>query len=359
VIEGPRAHVRLEALRRNLQAVRRAAPAAQVLAVVKANAYGHGLVPVARALEQCDGLGVARLGEALALREAGLSTPIVVLEGAFRVDELDAAAAHRLDIVVHAEWQIEMLEARHAGERIRVWVKVDTGMNRLGLRVEETAAALDRLSRCRIVAEAPRLMTHLATADELDDPMTRMQVECFLALGRDFGHLERSVANSAGVLAWPETHLEWVRPGIMLYGISPLPDRDAISLGLEPAMSLETSVIALRAVRAGEGVGYGATWRASADARIAIAAIGYGDGYPRHLPSGAPVLVRGIEAGIAGRVSMDMIAIDVSHIPAARVGDTVELWGRGLPVERVAAAAGTISYELVCGISQRVSVAWG
>lgn len=357
MIAGPRARVGLSALRHNLAAVRRTAPSARVLAVVKANAYGHGLVPVARALGDSDGFAVARLDEALLLRRAGVNGTIVVLEGAFAAGELDQVAAHALDVVVHAWWQIELLESRSERRTFRIWLKVDTGMNRLGFRVEECGAALERIRACPAVDGVPRLMTHLALADALERCGTRTQLERFAAAAGSSG-CELSIANSAGVLAWPESHADWVRPGIMLYGVSPFSDRIAGSLGLEPAMTLETSVIALREVKAKESVGYGATWVASEDCRVAIAAIGYGDGYPRHLPSGAPVFVSGQIAPLVGRVSMDMIAIDVSGVPDIAVGSTVELWGRNLPVEHVASAAGTIAYELVCGISQRVAVTW-
>ena len=357
MIAGPRARVRLAALRHNLACVRRVAPASRVLAVVKANAYGHGLVPVARALGDSDGFAVARLDEALLLRRAGVNGPIVVLEGAFGAEELDQVASHALDVVVHAWWQIELLESRREPDTCRIWLKIDTGMNRLGFRVEESGAALARIRACPAVGAAPRLMTHLALADEVEHPGTRRQIERFETAALSSG-CELSIANSAGVLAWPESHADWVRPGVMLYGVSPFAGRIAAALGLQPAMTLETSVIALREVKAGEAVGYGATWVAPEDCRVAIAAIGYGDGYPRHLPNGSPVFVAGQIARLVGRVSMDMIAIDVSRVPDVAVGTTVELWGRNLPVEHVASAAGTIAYELLCGISQRVAVTW-
>ncbi|HSN70427.1 MAG TPA: alanine racemase [Steroidobacteraceae bacterium] len=358
MIAGPRARVRLDSLRHNLATVRRAAPGARVLAVVKANAYGHGLVPVARALERSDGLAVARLGEALALRQAGVGGTVVVLEGAFSSEELDAAANHGLDLVVHAWWQIELLEAFAQRDRFRVWLKLDTGMNRLGFRGEEAAAALERIRACPAIRDRPKLMTHLAVADETGHPGTRRQLDRFAALVAADPQCERSIANSAGVLAWPQAHGDWVRPGIMLYGISPFAGQTGTELGLEPAMTLETSVIALRELTAGETVGYGATWRAPRDCRVAIAAIGYADGYPRHLPNGSPAAIRGRIVPLAGRVSMDMIALDVTTVTGVAVGDTVELWGRGVAVEQVATAAGTIPYELVCGISQRVAISW-
>jgi alanine racemase len=227
-------------------------------------------------------------------------------------------------------------------------------MNRLGFRPEAALAAYHRLRGCAAVGEI-RLMTHFASADEPTDPATRAQIERFARAAAGLG-LERSFCNSAGVLAWPEAHAEWVRPGIMLYGASPLPGRTGADEGLRPVMTLSTGLIAVREVAAGEAVGYGAAWRAAAPARVGIAAMGYGDGYPRHAPSGTPVLVNGRATTTLGRVSMDMLAVDLTAQPEAAVGDPVLLWGPGLPVERVAAAAGTIAYELLCRLKARVPV---
>jgi len=323
--------------------------------VVKANGYGHGLVPTARALGGADAFGVARLSEALALRGAGLAHPLVLLEGVFTHGELDLAAAHRLEIVVHSFEQLSMLEAWRGSRSLRVWLKVDTGMNRLGVRMDDFALALQRLRACASLRDAPRLMTHLACADELDNPRTEVQIEKFRQIADSLA-LERSIANSAGLLAWPNARAEWVRPGLMLYGIAPFANQTGADLGLQVAMTLTTRLIAIRDLVAGEEVGYGSTWRAQQATRIGIAAIGYGDGYPRQIPSGSPVLVRDQALKIAGRVSMDMIAIDLTGFAAAQVGDRVELWGAGLPAEKIADCARTIPYELVCGISQRVSV---
>jgi alanine racemase len=352
---GPRAIIDSAALKHNLNVVRSHAPQSKVMAVVKANAYGHGIVPTARALNGADAFGVARLPEALALRAAGLAHPIVLLEGVFTREEIDAAAAHRLEMVVHSWEQIDQLETWRGSRPLRVWLKVDTGMNRLGFRIEEFPVAWQRLRSIPVLRDAPRLMTHLACADSVDDPRTSIQIAKFRALADTLG-LERSIANSAGLLAWPDARVEWVRPGLMLYGIAPFPKQTGAQVGLRPVMTLATRLIALRSVTVGEEVGYGGTWRATRDARIGIAAIGYGDGYPRQVGSGSPVLVRDRELKIAGRVSMDMIAIDLEGMPDARVGDEVTLWGRTLCVEQIAECAGTIPYELVCGISQRVTV---
>jgi len=325
------------------------------MAVIKANAYGHGLVGVARALQEADALAVARLEEAVAIRNAGLENRIVLLEGVFNADQLPLAGALGLDLVVHSPEQVAMVEAASLPRPVSAWLKVDTGMNRLGFRPEAARDAAARLSRCPNVAPGLRFMTHLACADERDEAMTARQVASFeAALEGLVGG--RSIANSAGLLWRADTRADWVRPGIMLYGVSPFAEGCGADLGLRPAMRLTSSVIAVKDVGAGERVGYGGVWTAARDARIAIVAIGYGDGYTRHLGSGTPVLVRDRRASLAGRISMDMIAVDVTGIPETRVGDEVVLWGGELPVEELARRAGTIPYELLCGVTQRVGV---
>ncbi|HEY6643406.1 alanine racemase [Povalibacter sp.] len=344
-----------DALRHNLAAVRRLAPDSRVLAVIKANAYGHGIVEVARALATADAFGVARIGEGLTLRAAGITGPIVLLEGVFSAVELQQAAAANFELVVHSLEQVSQLE-QSSGHRFDVWLKLNTGMNRLGVTPDEFSAARQRLQSCAAVGRV-RLMTHLFGAEETGGAGTQEQIARFLGLAAGL-NLERSIANSAGLIVWPEARTEWVRPGLMLYGISPLPEQESGHLGLRPAMTLTTQLIAVRRVPTGEGVGYNAIWRAGRDSLIGIAAIGYGDGYARNVGSGAPALVNGHPAQIAGRVSMDMTAIDVSDVPNARIGDTVVLWGEGVPAERVAPYADTIAYELVCGITQRVTRVW-
>jgi alanine racemase len=348
-----RAIVDTAALRANLARIRALAPRSRVLAIIKANGYGHGSVPVALALADADGFGVARLEEGVALRAAGVRQRIVLLEGVFDAAQLERAAAHELDLVVHAPEQVALLAAWRGGHVFEVWIKIDTGMNRLGFRPEDLPAAHDALARCPGVRRAFRYMTHLASADERDAAATAAQIARFQrALGGEPG--ECSIANSAGILGYPAALADWVRPGLALYGASPFHDADATSLGLQPAMSLVTRVIALKRVLTGEAVGYGGVWRAPRNSLLAIAAAGYGDGYPRNVASGTAVLLAGRRAKVVGRVSMDMLAIDATDLPRPAVGDSVMLWGPGLPVEAVAAAAGTIAYELLCGVSQRV-----
>jgi alanine racemase len=355
VTRAARATVDTAALQHNLRTVRRLAPRVRVMAVIKANAYGHGLVGTARALREADAFAVARIEEAVALREAGLDNAIVLLEGAFDAAHLPLAASLGFHLVVHSPDQLAMLEAALVSRPIAVWLKVDTGMNRLGFPPDEARRAAARLAACANVASSPRLMTHLSCADERDASVTDLQMQRFGAAIAELKG-ERSIANSAAVLWRQDSHADWVRPGLMLYGVSPFADQVGGQLGLRPAMELMSTVIALRTVRQGERVGYGGVWTAREESRLAIAAIGYGDGYPRRLGSGAPVLVRGHRAPLAGRISMDMIAVDVTRIPGVKIGDEVTLWGPGLPVEELARIAQTIPYELLCGVTQRVGV---
>lgn len=351
-----RAEISAAALRANLARIREVAPASRVMAVVKANAYGHGLVPTALCLSDADAFGVARIDEALALRGAGVRGRIVLLEGVFNAEQLAEAARQSLDIVVHEAEQLALLEAAPAGLRFVVWLKIDTGMNRLGFRPSAAQQALTRLDALGDRVIDLRLMTHFASADERDSALTRQQLARFDVLTHE-RKAALSLANSAALFALPESRADWVRPGLALYGVSPFADRVGASLGLVPAMRLVSTVIAVREVPAGETVGYGGIWRATRDSRIAIVAGGYGDGLPRSLPNGTPVLVRGARGELAGRVSMDMIAVDVTRIDEVRVGDEALLWGPELPVEEIAAHAGTLSYELLCAVSQRVPLA--
>jgi alanine racemase len=323
------------------------------MAVIKANAYGHGLVPAAKALAETDGFSVARLDEGLALRAAGLANRILLLEGVFSAEQLAVAAQQRFDLMVHSVEQLELLEGRAGTDVISVWIKVDSGMNRLGFRTEHFADAYARLRRVANVAPEPTLVTHLANADDRRDTKTVAQLQAFAAATAALQGA-RSIANSAALLAWPDTRADWVRPGLVLYGLSPFPSGTGADLGLRPAMTLQTEVIAVKDVREGETVGYGGAWRAPRDSRMAVVAAGYGDGYPRSVESGTPLLVNGRRAPIVGRVSMDMVTVDVTDLPGVATGDPVVLWGEGVPVEEVARHAGTIPYELICGVSQRV-----
>jgi alanine racemase len=344
------------ALQHNLQVVRRWAPRSRVMAVIKANAYGHGLVAVARALASADSFAVARVDEGLTLRRAGIETATVLLEGVFDREQLEAAAAARFELVVHTMEQVELLRGAGAGVRFKVWLKLDSGMNRLGFKGAEFGAALAALQGLPALQAPVNLFTHLASADAPERPTTTEQLTRFAAATRSLEG-ERSIANSAGMLSFPEAQADWVRPGLLLYGVSPFSGSIGTDFGLRPVMTLRSQVIAIKELSPGEQVGYGGDWTASRPTRLAVAAIGYGDGYPRNLASGAPVLVNEERAPLAGRVSMDMIGIDVTDLRRApALGDPVILWGAGLPVEEIAVWADTIPYELLCGISQRVAV---
>ena len=351
----PVATIDASALRNNLAVVRRMVPRSRVIAVVKANGYGHGMIRVARALADADGLGVARLADAVALREAGITQRILLLEGVFGTEQFALAAKEQCEIVVHSREQLDVLELFAGSHRFTVWLKLNSGMNRLGFRIEDFAAAHARLQRCSSVSLI-RVMTHFSSSEERGH-LTARQLKVFDDLVAPLG-LERSAANSAAVIGWPEAHQDWVRPGLMLYGMSPMPNQTAAELGLRPAMTLSTHLIAVQNIGVGEPVGYNGIWRAQRPTRIGIAAIGYGDGFPRGTRNGAPVLVAGREAPIAGRVSMDMISIDITDLPEAKPGDEVIVWGDGLPAERLAPYADTTCYELVCRVTSRVPLLW-
>ncbi len=349
----PRALIDHAALRHNLTRVRSAAPGRRIWAVVKANAYGHGLAEVAVGLAPAaDGLAVARIDEALALRRAGVSGPVLVLEGPHDPAELEQASRQRLEIVVHQPFQAELLEAAKLPRPLPVWLKVDTGMHRLGLAPEAAADLGTRLRDCRNCLGAPRWLTHLANGDDLKDPYTQRQ----LAQMQPFAGPDAvlSMANSAGILGWPASHGDWVRPGIMLYGVSPFIGELGPERGLRPAMSLEARLISVKRVPRGAPVGYGGSYVCPEEMPVGAVAIGYGDGYPRHAPSGTSVLVNGRRVPLIGRVSMDLITLDLRSQPQARPGDPVRLWGPDLPVAEVAAVAGTIGYELLCRLTRRL-----
>ncbi len=347
-----RAWLSAPALLNNLQRVRQYAPQAKVMAIVKANGYGHGLAWVAKTLHSADGFGVASVEEGATLRALDVRQPICLLEGFFHADELPALASMRLEPAIHHVRQLNDLEQATGIGPLDVWLKIDTGMHRLGFAPDAVADALQHLQACPNVGTI-NLMTHFANADNKFDATTRVQTELFLQLTKGVS-TARSLANSAAVVAWPTSHLEWVRPGIMLYGASPMIGQSAEALGLHPVMTLQTEIIAIHQRRKGEVVGYGGDFVCPVDMPVGVAAIGYGDGYPRHAPPGTPVLVGGKRLPLIGRVSMDMITLDLRLRPHTRIGDPVVLWGRGLPAEEIAEHTGTIAYELFCCVTQRV-----
>ena len=346
-----RATIHLDALRHNLAVARGCAPQSNLMAVLKANAYGHGLLPVAHTLaDEVEAFAVSCLEEALPLREAGLNHRVVLLEGFFEADEIPVFAARRLDAVIHQPWQIQALAEADIKDPIDCWLKVDTGMGRLGFLPDEASAAAEQLAALKCVGQI-RWMTHLAEADEPESPSTAQQMA-------KFGELiaapaQSTAANSAGTLHWRETHADWVRPGIMLFGASPfaVPEPHA---PLQPVMRLEARLISVKQLPKGHGVGYGGRFVCPEEMPVGIVSIGYGDGYPRHAPDGTPVQINGHTASLIGKVSMDMIAIDLRGIPQPAVGDLVILWGDQPSANVIADHCGTISYELFCRLTPRV-----
>lgn len=340
------------ALLHNLNIVKSLAPQSRVMAVVKANGYGHGLLRVAQGLNQADGFAVLGLEEAISLRESGFNQTILLLEGVFQPGELNEASSAGISLVIHHEAQILMLEEAVLVRPLSVFVKMNTGMNRLGFKPEYYAKAIARLESCKNVSQIT-LMTHFATADE------SIGVSQPLAIFRQNTHTMSypiSLANSAAILRHPETRADWVRPGIMLYGATPVSGTSAQSYKLRPAMSLMSEIIAIQTLKPGEGLGYGQRFTAEKIARVGIVACGYADGYPRHAPNGTSIAVAGKATRTLGRVSMDMLFADITDIPEAAIGSSVELWGEQVPVDEVAEAAGTVGYELLCALASRVPV---
>ncbi len=349
---APQVLIDRTALHHNLRRVRQAAPASRIWAVIKANGYGHGMERVAQALTDADGFAVARIDEAVRLRAAGIDKPLLVLEGVFDAEALRAAAAHQVAVTVHQTQQLELLEQTLLAHPIEVWLKVDSGMHRLGFRPEAVAAVAQRLQQTPALGVL-HLMTHLANADDPQDPANQDQCVRFDAIDTTpFAQL--SIANSAGLLAFSECQRDWVRPGIMLYGVSPFSKGSGEPLGLKPVMRFSAPVIAVNRYETGEAVGYGGSYRCPEPMPVAVIGVGYGDGYPRHVPGGTPVLLRGRRLPLVGRVSMDMICVDARELPDLQPGEPALLWGPGLPVEEIARRAGTIPYELLCGITGRV-----
>ncbi|QCI15237.1 alanine racemase [Pseudomonas putida] len=345
-----RALIDLQALRHNYRLARELS-GAKALAVVKADAYGHGAVRCALALEpEADGFAVACIEEALELRAAGIKAPILLLEGFFEASELALIAEHDLWCVVHSLWQLEALEATAVHKPLTLWLKLDTGMHRVGLHPKDYHDAYQRLLASGKVVRIV-LMSHFARADEPDADTTEQQIAVFQA-AREGLSAECSLRNSPGVLAWPQAPSDWVRPGIMLYGATPFEQPQAQAERLQPVMTLQSRVISVRELPAGEPVGYGAKFVGQRPTRVGVVAMGYADGYPRHAPSGTPVVVAGKRAELIGRVSMDMLCIDLTDVPEATVGSPVELWGKQVLASDLAQRAGSIPYQLFCNLKR-------
>lgn len=349
-----RAHINTTALLHNVERVRQCAPGKKIIAMVKANAYGCGLSSVVPALEgHVDAFGVACAEEAIALRALGSSSECVLFQGVFSAEELQIVVGLGLQCVVHEALQLQWLLATPLPAKIKIWVKINTGMQRLGFPPDELAAVMTALRKCPWVDDDIGLMTHLACSDDPDQESNHQQLQCFNNLSLQGKNITRSMANSAAIFALPDTHFDIVRPGIMLYGISPFANQTGTQLGLVPVMRLMSAVSTIHDYPPHSRVGYGGTWQSDKPARIGVVAIGYGDGYPRHISPNTPTWVRGAIAPIVGRVSMDMLTIDLTNCPTVQIGDEVELWGTHIPVETIAKSAGTIAYELICQTSSR------
>lgn len=351
---GAVARINLEAVRHNLRVAKQLAPGARAIAVVKANAYGHGDLTVAAALkDEAELFAVARFEEAQKLRAGGIRQPILLLEGFFNVAQLEYAARHDFHICIHQFAQLEALERTPLARPVTVWVKIDSGMHRVGFAPEQADEVFSRLARVAAVLQPVNAMTHFARADEPEQrAVTEAQIARFQQVTK--GRVKATaLCNSAGVIAFPEAHADYIRPGIMLYGITPFGDQQGSDVGLRPAMDFTTTLIAVREHKAGEPVGYAGSWVSPRDTRIGVIAVGYGDGYPRMAPPGTPVLVNGRRVPLAGRVSMDMATIDLGPDATDKVGDEVLLWGQGLAAEEVARHVGTIAYELVTRMTAR------
>ncbi len=349
-----RISIDLNAIKANLAHVRHLAPSSKVLGIVKANAYGHGAVAVARAIAPLvDTIAVSCMEEAQALRMEGVKSPLLLLEGAFTQAEWRDIAGQGMIAMIHSDYQWQWLQELAMPTPVMAWLKVDTGMHRLGLSLEQASEMMARMRSSGLIHDQLVLASHFASADEPDNPLNQQQYHRFSELHRKHPELLASLANSAAIMADPKYHLDWVRPGLMLYGVSPFGCEEVDKI-LRPAMTLSSQIIALREVKKGEFVGYGNRWCAAKPSLIATVAIGYGDGYPIAAKDGTPALVNGKEAYLAGRVSMDMLTLDVSHIHNVKIGDEVELWGKRLSVNRVARYANTIGYELLTRLPSRV-----
>lgn len=348
-------HIDTAALLHNVNRVKQCAPGTKIIAMVKANAYGCGLSSILPVLDgQVDAFGVASLEEAMALRAFGSRAECILFQGVFSADELHQVAALRLQCVVHQARQLQWLLDTPLATNIKIWIKINTGMNRLGFDPNELATTIDALVACPWVDNELGLMTHLACADEPQKALNQLQLQCFDELKFTHDAIVRSIANSAAILALPQTHVDVVRPGVMLYGVSPFANQVGMDLGLIPVMRLMSTVSAIHHLPPHASLGYGATWQSDKPSIIGVVPVGYGDGYPRHIAANTPTWVNGYTAPIVGRVSMDMLTIDLTDCPGVQEGDSVELWGHHVPVETIAKAAGTIAYELICQMSPRV-----
>jgi len=330
------------ALSHNFEQVKKFAPTSKILSMIKSNAYGHGMVWAANILkESSDGFGVALLSDAILLRKSGIKNKIVLLRGVYNLDELKLALEIDIDMVVHNQEQIKLIQETNPS-KLNIWLKVNTGMNRLGFDPTEIAGVYNKLKKYNIV-----LLTHFSSADELANPITKSQMDIFNSINLN---IPKSLAHSAGILGWKESHADWVRPGLMLYGVSPFPNTTGLDFNLKPVMTWKSALIAMHDVKKGEAIGYNRTYICPEDMKIGVVGVGYGFGYPRHAKNGTAILINHMLTEVIGRVSMDMLMVNLQNIPDPKLGDTVTLWGNGLPIEKVAETTATSPYELLCNV---------
>ncbi len=346
MLRNAKKDIDLIALQHNFQCIQQLAPHSKIMVMLKAHAYGHGDIAIANTLSRADAFGVAHLNEALRLREAGIRTPITIFSGYLTPDQLPLLVENHIQWVIHAMWQVELLQKTTLHQPLSVWLKLDTGMHRLGFTPHTAPIAWQALQQCRTVQKPIPLMTHFACADEPTHPATAQQITLFQQITQAWPGA-RSLANSAGILAWPTTHADWIRPGLMIYGISPFAGKTGADHGLKPVMRLKAPLIARHDCAAGDTIGYGSTYTCPQAMPVGVIGIGYGDGYPRHAPSGTPVYLNGQIVPLIGRVSMDMITVDLSNTPNACIGDEAVLWGPELPVEIISQKTGVLTYELL------------
>lgn len=347
-----------ENLLHNISVIKERVKPAKIIAMVKANAYGHGIRSVSMRIgKHVDMLGVASIDEAVALRKVGVNTPIMLAQSVFEPNELLLASVENFHVVFHHGMQIEWLEKNSMPSPLNSWLKINTGMGRLGFNFAEAKSYYQKLMAHKNVAKPVRIMSHFACADQIEHPLNKEQINLFHDFISDITS-EYSMSNSAGIFNFPNCNYNYVRPGIALYGVSPLENVTAQDLNLRPVMTLQTSLMSVQKLKKGSLIGYGARYSCPEDMPVGIVAFGYGDGYPWTAQDGTPILINNIECNLIGRVSMDMIAVDLRNCPNAKVGDPAILWGDGLPVERVVKHTGTISWNMLASVQNRVKFLW-
>lgn len=342
----------ISALQHNFHRVQQLAPNRKILAMVKANAYGHGAEKIAKGLPNADAFGVSTINEAIQLRNANIKQDIVLMQGFNSAEDLSIISSFNLQVVIHDWSQLNFLEQQYLTMPLVIWIKIDTGMHRLGFEPQALPEITHRLQKINNIEKSFRYMTHFASSEQLHNPFTQNQYQEFLNATENLPGL-KSLANSAAILGWPNTHGDWVRPGLILYGVSPFPQKMGSDHDLKPVMNWHSSLMVVHQLKKGDGIGYNSTFICPEDMPVGVVAAGYGDGYPRQAKNGTPVLVNNNRVPIIGRISMDMLTVDLRNQPDAKIGDIVLFWGMGLPIEEIARSVEMSPYQLLCGVRQR------